>query len=450
MRLAASLLLIIPGPASSAVLSRVAVPPRAGLPFAVHSAPSLGPAVLAPSLQSLPSTPSLVPAVMPSAAVPGPVSALPAALRPLAAAFPAAAEAPEARAAAPGAPAAPAAAEEQDEAAIEAAAHAERTGVRKPHVERLFDGTKEMRRPLEEVWVLGEQRYGSTRELLSAAAALPASTPATYRFSHVPSAPRSRAAAAGVSALSGAVIAAGLSAAFIGLSEGPYYLTRVFTGGAGLEPLLMTAVVVLMGAVAGAVVSTEGPRDEDDDGRASVSGRLELRESPVGPRPWFVARRGRETVVVDLLNHSFAEPLDEPELPEPWSPVVTGLAGAAAGVALALLQWIPLLQILILPFAGPTVGAALGRAMAGDSRLPWGVLGGVLGFVFPAIAVASFSSVSRIGMLATLEWYLGLFAVLGAALGMLAANAYREREALEAHRNPPSQWWASRPEHDAP
>jgi hypothetical protein len=451
MRPLLSLLLILPAPATSAALTRASVPSRATLPFAVPSAPSLGPAALAPSLQSLPLTPSLVPVETPSVVVPRAVTALPAALRPLAAAFPAAAEAPKPQAAAEGAAAAPAPApEEENEAEIQAAMHAERTGRVKPQLQKLFDGTQEMRRPLEEVWVLGEQRFESTRALLTAAGSLPAAAPATYRYAHAPSAPVSRAARAGVSALSGAVIAAVLAAGFIGLAEGPHYLGRVLTGAAGLEPLLLAGVAVLVGAAAGAVVSTEGPPAGEDDGRAAISGTLELRESPIGPRPWFIARRGRETVVVDLLNHAFAEPLDEPELPEPASPVVSGLVGAAAGVAIALAQWIPLAQILILPALGPAVGAALGRALAGDSRLPWGVLGGVLGLGFPAIAIASFSSVSRIGMLATLEWYLPLFAVIGAVLGVLAYNAYREREALEAHRNPPSQWWASRPEQEAP
>lgn len=463
MRLLSCLVLLLPSPS----LARVVLPrvsPSVSVPrlAAANAGPALNAslAVTAASLEAPASVPSLQAAVPLQASVAASaaadasrsaLAALPAA-RPLAALFPAAAEAPKAQARATDeAPATPApSADEEDEAAVERAVAEERTGARKPRLERLFDGAAEMRRPLDEAWVVGEARYGSTRELARDAGSLAHGAPAVYRYSHVPPVPVSRKAHAGVMALTGATVTGALGAAFLAFDDGPYgTLGRLLAGSpdAMLTVLIGAAVLTGLGAVIGASMSVEttGERKADNDGRDAIAGRIELREGNAGPVPFFIATRGRETVTVDLLQHSFAEPLDEPELPEPWSPLVSGLAGAAAGVALGLAQWIPLAQILILPVAGPAVGSLLARSLAGDSRLPWGVLGGTLGLAFPALAVASFISAGDIGILAALEWYLSAMAVIGAVLGALAANAYRFREALEAARNPPSQWWAERP-----
>lgn len=466
MRLLTALVLLCPTPA----LARVVLPRvSASVPrlSAANAFPSLTPSLAAPSLSLLtPPAAAPLPAAAPApslqasallpaaAAVPAesPLAALPAA-GPLAALFPAAAEAPKSEAAdTPGASAAAAAADE-NQAAVERAMAEERTGARKPRLEKLFDGTAEMRRPLDEVWVLGELRYESTRELVRDAAGLPDGAPAVYRYSHVPAAPVSRAAHAGVTALAGALAVGGLGAVFLAFDDGPYgTLTKLLAGSpdVALTVLIGGAALLAFGALIGAGISLEttGERKAENDGRDAVKGRIERREGPLGPVPHFVAVRGRETVVVDLQQHSFAEPLEEPELPEPWSPLLSALAGAAAGVALGLAQWIPLAQILILPAAGPAVGAMLARALAGDSRLPWNVLGGFLGLLFPALAVFSFISVGDIGFLATLKWYLSAMAVIGALLGALGANAYRQREALREARNPPAQWWARRSEQD--
>lgn len=462
MRLLSCLVLLLPSPSfARVVLPRLS--PSVSVPRLATA--SVGPALNtslgmpAASLQAAVSAPSFQAAVpsfqSPADAPRSPLAALPAA-RPLAALFPAAAQAPKAEAdAAKDASAAPAApvVDEVDEAAVEKAVAEERTGARKAHIERLFDGSVEMRRPLEEVWVVGQARYASTRELVRDAAGLENGTPAVYRYSHVPAAPVSRASRAGVMALTGATVTGALGAVFLAFDDGPNGTwTQLLAGSpeAALTVLIGAATLLGFGAFIGATASLEdgGKRKEDNDGRDAIAGRIELREGSFGPVPFFIARRGRETVTVDLARHSFAEPLDEPELPEPWSPLVSALAGAAAGLALGVAQWIPLAQILILPVAGPAVGVKLARSLAGDSRLPWGVLGGVLGLVFPALAVFSFVSAGEIGFLATWKWYLGAMAVIGAVLGALAANAYRERETLDEARNPPAQWWARRSEQE--
>lgn len=306
---------------------------------------------------------------------------------------------------------------------------------------RHFDGAG-MRRPLVEGWQVDGKDYASTLKLVNQLPNSAAPLEATYRFAHSDTPlPPARAANTAVGFASGGAIGAVLATALFVFGS----IVNEVTGGRGIGMsglAIFTGVFGLGGAFMGAMigwVESSKPGDE----RESISGRIYRHTTALGETLYFATERYGRKMLIDLGAYAFAKPIVDPTPPAPWPAWKRAAAGLAAGAALAVSQWIPLIQIFTLPLAGPAVGAEIGRALTAGTGIQGVWLGGSLGLLVPLAAFYSFYAVQSIGMLMSLGVFVGIFAAAGLVLGLIAANSVHSAVVLENARNPADQWWSA-------
>lgn len=310
------------------------------------------------------------------------------------------------------------------------------------------DGASPMRRPLVEGWTVAGKNYASTRELVTALPNSAAPVDATYRFAHTDKpVPPARAANTAVGFVSGGALGALLGTAFFvfGSVVGP--IMDVFLGGNGAGPALSELGMFAgffggAGALMGSFMAFVESAKPSDPGE-SITGRIYRHAGPEGETLYFEANKQGGKVLVDLGEYAGARPVAEPAAPAPWPLWKSSAAGLAAGTALAVSQWIPLVQIVALPLAGPAAGAAIGRALTAGTGIAGGWLGGSLGLIVPAAAFLSFAAVQSVGLLMSFGVFVGVLAAVGLVVGAFAANAVRADDAREKARNPAGQWWVA-------
>ncbi|MBI3551767.1 MAG: cold shock domain-containing protein [Elusimicrobia bacterium] len=317
-------------------------------------------------------------------------------------------------------------------------------GLPEAGADRLFDGVEPMRRPLVEGWEVDGKEYASTLKMVNELQDSPAPLEAVYRFAHEEKPlPPARVANTGVGAVSGGALGAVLASALFVLGS----IVNEVTGGRGIGPselAVFLSVFGLGGAFVGAMIGWEESA-KPQDARASISGRIHRRTTAMGETLYFAAERYGQKILVDLGAYAFAKPIAEPQAPAPWPAWKKAAAGFAAGAALAVSQWIPLVQMFTLPMAGPAVGAAIGRALTAGTGIHGGWLGGALGLLVPAAAFASFAALPSLGILGALGVLVAALSAVGAVVGLFAADAVRAEAARDDFRNPADQWWG-RPE----
>lgn len=312
---------------------------------------------------------------------------------------------------------------------------------------KIFDGTAPMLRPAVEGWTVDGKEYASTAELAASLKSLGKPVDATYHFAHtaIPE-PKARAANTVAGAAAGGLFGAagGAVLAVIGDVMGPL-MELVFFGsmspGRGWEQLsLLTGGFAAFGALMGAVIAWEESGSSRHP-RTSIRGRLYRQATENGGTLYFEPKRDGEAIVVNLDTYAGAPALQEPAAPAPWPAWKRAGMGAAWGLALAVAQWMPLVQIVALLVAGPYAGAYVGRALTQGTGITGGVLGAALGLVVTFLAFASFAAVQTYGFLLSFGAFAGLLMLAGALIGVLAADRIRAHSAREAARNPAGQWW---------
>lgn len=315
---------------------------------------------------------------------------------------------------------------------------------------RVFDGTVPMLKPAVESWGVEGRDYASTAELTAAMRGLDKPVNAAYSFAHsaVPE-PKARgvntlvgAAAGGVIGSVGGVVLAAVAGALGPLME-LFLFGSMSRGGTAEDMAIIAAFLGGFSALAGAVIAWEETRRPAAFYKTVIRGRLFRQAGENGGTLYFEPKTDGKALVVNVDKYAEAAPLQQPAAPKPWPDWKRAGMGAAWGLALAVSQWIPLVQIFALPVAGPYAGATIGQALSHGKGVAGGVLGGALGLAVPVLAFASFAAVQTSGFLVAFGAFAGLLMVLGALIGLLAADAVRAHAARESAQSPAGQWWVA-------
>jgi hypothetical protein len=297
--------------------------------------------------------------------------------------------------------------------------------------------TKTLIKPYADVWLVGEESYSSTADLLASKGPQLDGTQAVYRFQteadKAPFTSRERILNAVGGGLGGAVPGA-VAGAFVAggllLAAGIIDVLDMMAYGDGIS--VSTALVAVPTVIGAAIGATVGAKDgyalNGEAASQEIAGILKTDGEKLSFYP-----NGELQREVDLQAYQNAEEakLSKPET-KPQNALWNSLKGAAVGAALVPAQVIPLLGLA----APAMVGSRVGEAMDKRTELGRGLglfTGAALTAAGIGLANAQIVPTGKLALLAA-----GGLGIAGAALGHTVFSNMADQPASLQYGQ---QWW---------